>query len=68
MERKEEEVYAVKFTNADIGSALEIDPDGIAASVDVFCYSGETRKVQIIGSMRYKVNSFYDILMLSFCL
>ena len=48
-------VYAVKFTNANIGSALEFDPDMIAASVDIFCYEGKTRYVHVIGKKRYKV-------------
>ena len=56
MDKNTEEIFAVKFTNANLGTALEFDPDRTAASMDVFCYSGETRKVQIIGQRRYMVN------------
>ena len=58
MERKGEEVYAVKFTNGNITTVLEIDPDAIAATADTFCYVGETKKVDIIGQRRYMVALF----------
>ena len=55
-----EGVHAVKFTNANIAAVLEIDPDAIAATVDTFCYVGETEKVDVIGQRRYMV-ALFDI-------
>jgi len=53
-----EGVHAVKFTNANIAAVLEIDPDAIAATVDTFCYVGETEKVDVIGQRRYMINGY----------